>query len=81
MQVSAEAKKKKGSCYVVTALSVYFPNCKKKKKSSMENIFFSLLSVSNLTTRAYCKIRRSILISSTSICYCYSNVYLRLAEK
>lgn len=47
----------------------------------MENIFFSLLSVSNLTTRAYCKIRRSILISSTSICYCYSNVYLRLAEK
>lgn len=46
----------------------------------MENIFFSLLSVSNLTTRAYCKIR-SILISSTSICYCYSNVYLRLAEK
>lgn len=47
----------------------------------MENIFFSLSSVSNLTTRAYCKIRRSIQISSTSICYCYSNVYLRLAEK
>lgn len=46
----------------------------------MENIF-SLLRVSNLTTRAYCKISRSILISSTSICYCYSKVYLRLAKK